>query len=438
MNRFSSLACVFILAFFFHSAWAQEGVQVFEQGLEAAKKKNYPEAVKFFLQAQRLGYQSPTVDYNLGVAYYKLGKFNDAKVAFLPLLKDPEFEQLAAFNLGLVANKSGNETEAIRWFQRAYDNGQNKSITTLAAEALGRLGVRIEQESAGSTRDPWNGFASLAWVDDSNVTLANDDLTGVSSESDTALDFLGAANYWIRGDRDDGLQLTLSALFQNYTSLSQYNFSQVLAGFSRYGSIDHWRLRFTGSWSESYFDAMRFQRVLTAEARGHYPLSAQRQLRLRYRMSRIQSTDGQYNYLEGWRHQFRIGTHLNSEGRRYTSYYQLEINDRKGIDNVNGFTSYSPTRHTLRVRSKIPVTKKWDAALDVRYRFSLYEDDHNIFTDVTKIRQDNRYRLGATLSHEFAKQWEFELDYTYTKNNSNINAYSYTRSLVSAGVNWYF
>jgi tetratricopeptide (TPR) repeat protein len=429
--------------FFSAGSWAQTANDDFQQGMDAAAAGKYDQAVTYFLRAKKAGSKRPALDYNLGVAYFKLGKYEPAREAFLRLTGEPGFEQLAYYNLGLTANKAEDEKAAVAWFQRAYAGGNDANIRTLSAQALQRLGAK-PRKTAASSKQPWSGFVATLLGHDSNVTLVNDDLTAPPRESDNTFEVLAAADRWLQGGPKDGLQLSLSADAQMYAKNSQYDFSLLHAGVLRYGRLQGWQTDFGMSWDEIYFDGRKYQRVINAEAQGRYPLSkgkqtGDKQLRLRYRLSRIQATDGLYDYLDGWRQQWRAGVWARDGERRYKVYYQLEVNDRDDFTNVaGGFTSFSPTRHTLLMAASMPVAPRWSAGADVRYRYSVYNDANDLTGGVQKTRADNQYRLGTQLTYALAKNWEFEAGYGYTNNDSNIAGYTYRRSLVTAGVNWFF
>jgi hypothetical protein len=414
----------------------------FQQGMEAAAAGHYEQALRHFLRARQGGATRPALDYNLGVTYFKLGRYEQARKAFMRLADAPGFEQLAYFNLGLVANQAKDERAAVAWFQRAYAAGSDKNIKALSRQALRRLAAE-PRKTLAETR-PWTGFVSTLLSHDSNVTLVNDDLTGATSESDNAFEVLAAAEHWLHGGYRDGLQLSFSADAQMYAQNGQYDFSLVHAGAWRFGQLGPWQTRFGLSWDEIYFDGRKYQRLFNADVRGRYPLAAATQLRVRYRLSSIRATNKQYDYLDGWRQQLRAGLWLRRGERRYKAYYQLEVNNRNDYtDSANNFTSYSPTRHSLQLTATLPLAAAWSARLDARIRYSVYSDANDLVGGASKVREDMQYRLGGYVTYIFARDWELEAGYSYTDNNSNIDQslaqnYSYRRSLLTAGVNWFF
>ena len=416
-------------------AIAGEADERYSRGVKAAAAGDYKNALSHFLQAQELGLDKPVLDYNLGVAYYRLGRYSEARKVFTRLLKEPKFTSIAYFNLGLIANKSGDERSATDWFLRAYQNSENKKLKALAAKALKRLGVDVKKSTVTKK---WSGFAAASVGHDSNVKLANEDLVGVFGESDSNLEIMGVGNYWLRGGREDGVRLSFSGDVQKYQTLSSYDFSQFQLGLSRFGKLAGWNMRFTGSWNESYLGGNNYQRIFGGEARGRYGLGGGKYLRLRYRLNYITATDTLYEALDGWRHQLRAGMQVRQGSHRFRGYYQLDLNDRKDRLTGTNFTSYSPTRNALRAIAYLRLSTRWKARLDARYRYSAYNDPNLVAGVETVTRVDKQIRLGARLGYGFAKYWEVEGQYTYYDNSSNIDVNSYKRTVASLGINRFF
>ena len=427
---------------FTQTVFAQTATDYFQQGIKASESGDHQTALKQFKKAKQAGLESVALQYNLAVSYYRLRRYEEARQLFTGLTDTPKFEQIAYFNLGLIANKQKDERAAIRWFKRAYRSSDNGKVRKLAAVALTRLGVSKSKMKRPPRR--WTGLVSSSVARDSNVTLANEDLVGVTSKSDTVVDFLAFADRWLRGGRNDGLRMGLSLYQQRYQTLDQYNFSQYSVHLTRYGRLDNWRMRFGAHWDENHFDNSEYQRVVSADVRGSKALSKQNQLRLSYKLSRIQATDSVYEYLEGWRQRLRAGLQQRRESNKFRYYYQLEINNRSDRTTATRFTSYSPIRHVLRATGWWNFTDKWGLRLDGRFRYSQYNDAHILSGGESIRREDNQIRLSAKVSHKFSRDWEVNVQTIYTDNDSSIDqpspglSYSYTRTLLKAGVRWSF
>jgi len=430
--------CVILSLLMMANANAELEQDYFNAGVQASSKGDHSAALRHFKKAKQEGMDTVILKYNMAVSYYRLQEYENARRIFLDLTDVSAFEQRAYFNLGLIANKQRDESAAIRWFQRAYRNVGSKQIQALAKEALGRLGGsprKIRRFDSG-----WTGFISSSLVYDSNVTLVNNDLLGVTNQNDTAMDISASAGSWLKGNVNNGVRMVFGASLQKYGKLSQNDYSQLNARVVRYGLLGDWKMRIGGNWNEVYFSGSEYQRVISASVRSRRALSENNQLHLRYRLSRIQATDSAFDYLDGWRHQLRAGIQLRNGKDRVRYYYQLELNDRKDFvseDNsgaIISFVSYSQMRHTLRATGWWELNSNWQARLDARYRYGLYNDSNILNGGFIERRADSQIRLSAQIGRKFSRYWDVNGQYLYTNNDSNVDRRSYDRSVIKLEV----
>ncbi len=418
-------------------AHAGAGQDYFDTGVRASGKRDYSAALRHFKKAKQAGMDTAALKYNVAVSYYRLRQYENARRIFSELADVGSFEQLAYFNLGLIANKQKDEPAAVRWFQRAYRNVSSKKIQVLAEEALKRLG---NSPRRARRSDPdWTGFVSGSLSYDSNVTLVNSDLLGVTNENDTAMDVSASTARWLKGGINNGVRMSFGASLQKYSKLSQNDYSQLSARVMRYDRLGDWKMRIGGSWDEIYFNGSEYQRIVSADVRSRKVLSENNQLRLRYKLSRIQATDAVFDYLDGWRQQLRAGIQLRDGKDRVRYYYQLELNNRKDrMGTIDPFVSYSPTRHMLRATGWWGLGSSWYTRLDARYRYGRYNDPSILNGGAIERRTDSQIRLSARISHVFARRWTVDGQYIYTNNDSSVDRRGYDRSIVKAGVTWSF
>ncbi len=416
---------------------ADPAAEAFEAGLELAREGRYAQALVRFRQARAAGLDSPKLDYNLAVAHYRLGHYAQAGRLFRKLVDEASsLRQLAYYNLGLVANKRGDEAAAVAWFEKARALNDNLRVKYLAGRALQRL---RNTTGAAAPRRPWHGFASLGVMHDSNVTLANDTLTGITGVSDTAAEALLSTSLWLAGNRRHGLRVSLNGYMQKYRQQGSNDFSQLAASLGRYQSLGQWLGRVYLRWEESYFGGASYQRAFSLDGRLQRPLGKQRRLNLRYRLSRLRATSSRFDYLDGWRQQLRLGQRWGGAVSRFKLDYQLELNDRRDrIGSTGNFASFSPTRHALRARLERGLPARWRASLEGRYRYSRYRGQNDLADGSRRRRIDQQYRVSLGLQRRLGRHWEFEARYNYTRNDSAIETYQYRRALVSAGINGFF
>ncbi len=114
---------------------AADGTQAFEQAVKAFRAGDYPAALQLFLDARKAGLDTRGLHYNLGAAYYRLQRYPESEREFEGLASDPEWAALAHYNLGLIAQRTGRELQAIAYFERAHLTTTDPNLRTLAATA---------------------------------------------------------------------------------------------------------------------------------------------------------------------------------------------------------------------------------------------------------------------------------------------------------------
>ena len=115
----ATLGLVFCLFFGLAGpAWAGARADV-QKGLEAYEQQDYQTALDSFLKAQVDDPDNPAVLYNLGAAYYKLGRFKEAEQSFQQASEDEQLKAKSLYNLGNSSFKQGRLQEAINYYEGA-------------------------------------------------------------------------------------------------------------------------------------------------------------------------------------------------------------------------------------------------------------------------------------------------------------------------------
>ncbi|MEN8179883.1 MAG: outer membrane beta-barrel protein, partial [Pseudomonadota bacterium] len=139
------------------------------------------------------------------------------------------------------------------------------------------------------------------------------------------------------------------------------------------------------------------------------------------------------------RHQFDAELrHKITRQRHWRVTYQLELNEREDLATLTTFTSYSPTRHNLRLAGEIPLASEWTLGGDLRYRLSDYNED-NLYSDgSSERREDVQLQARLKLRYALSTNWEAQLEYSYTNNDSSIDGFDYDRNLYLLGISTLF
>ena len=121
---FCFVPCNTILA----SASLDEARKLFSDGQDQFRTKQFEAAFNSFRKIERLGYDAPVLQFNIGSAALKAGRLLEAREAFLKASVTTRFEALSYFNLGIIAVKRENRAEALTWFTRSYGARTNKNV----------------------------------------------------------------------------------------------------------------------------------------------------------------------------------------------------------------------------------------------------------------------------------------------------------------------
>ena len=402
----------------------------FEQARQAFKKGDFALAVQEFKKAQQAGMDNAALHYNLGVSYYRLGDYRKAEAAFLRTARFRRMAPVAYYNLGLVKLRQKQNEAAASWFQKTIDTTTDKKLRTLAERML----RNTQTKHAG-----WDGYIYAGIGYDDNVTLDNDTLTNVSTRADNFLELYGSVHRVLSGSRKQGLLLKANAYASYYYWLNNYNIMEMKGGLYKTLPLDAWSNE-TGVYATyTTLGGHRYLASANLSVTSKRRLSPAYRLRFRLRLHAIEAMQSRYDYLSGSRLDFRTeGRWYRNNGGSLRAYYQLDINNRNDYRAGTVFSSYSPTRHRLRLDYSFSPLSGWLVRAGGEYRLSRYNDANVDSSGRIIRREDNRKRALLELTHRLNRQADILLEYSYTDNNSTINRYSYRRNMWMGSLQYLF
>lgn len=420
---------VLLFAFPWHAARAQApAMQEFEQGFNASRAGNHTAALHAFLEARRAGMDTPALRYNLGVTYYRLGRYAEAEREFQALARDAAWAGLAHYNLALTAQRMGRTSQAVEHFERAYRAADEPKLRTLAATALERLGRVPEPPRTGA-------LISLAAGYDSNATLSPDaETVGLSDQHDLFLEALAAASHRLTGGAAGGSYVHGGLLLRKYVDLDRYDQAGFRAGLSYETVSGRWQNGVGAYVEQIYVEDERLQQAGILELRARRLLAGGAGLRARYQFAHI---DGgrDFGYLDGWQQRLGLETGFSLARSQLRLGYELELNDRSDFAQGAEFLSYSPTRHTFAATLAWPDVRGWRTEARAEYRLSRYKDPDRLDGGTRVVtREDDRLGVGLRAARAATSAWRPFLDYAYYRNESNVHTHDYNRHQVMLGV----
>lgn len=405
----------FVLLMISHTALADTAKQIFEKAQESFQRGQYQTALQGFVAAKKQGITGPAIEYNLGVTEYKLEHYTQAKLYFSKLTQSASMRPLAAYNLGLVEDKLGNKSLAIKWMKISYRESKDDKLQALASIALGKLGVVVNKPY----KSHLNGSLGLLYGNDSNVVDPTNKTANITDSFTTLY-----AGLYYRPFR--GLSTSGFFLNQDYQTANNYDYQYYDLRINQSLDFGDWNNQVGLISSNSVLGGTAYEDATGMELRGQLTVKSSNYLRLRLRFDQITAPTAR-QYLQGTQEKFRIEwVDKNNIGNRYI--YEFETNDRANSPS----SSYSPTRHTLRYARQYNLTSNWRLEGYVDYRDSQY-------TQVGTVqRQDQRMRFKIGVRRKFNKHIQAVLDYAYSNNQSNVASYSYSRNVARLGMKAYF
>lgn len=404
-----------ILAVLYTSeSYAASGDKEFEQGLKAFKKGDFNSALAAFRNAEQKGLRTSALDYNLGVVNYKLGKLDQAAEYFSRLTGDRKLAQLAHYNLGLIAERQDNKTAALENYRKSR-KGSDKDIMLLSEYRMSKL-------SGSGSVSSWYGLVSVAVGYDDNVNLISNN--SPTQTSDTYTEIFAYASYLV----NQQLSFVVTYDGVDYMDVDIADFSQLSGGTDYRLQLGGWQLIPGLRYARSTLNSNDYQNIIDLRFVAKKELSRDSKLTLRSRYSDIQSRNSLYDYLEGSRIQLRADYETKVDAVTWRMRYQLELNDRQNLSTAN----YSPTRNTFELRAKYRLNPQWRLDGSAEFRNSQYDAAAGI------TREDDRLRLRTAANYFLNRDWDIQLRYTFTDNESNLAGESYTRNELQSSINYSF
>ena len=391
------------------------GTVAFSDGVKAFKQKQYSDALIYFLEAEKITPEKNSLLYNLGVTYYKLKDFRKAELYFLRLTTSLKYKQLANYNLGRTNIQLHRKVRAVEYFRLAA-KGSRKKLVILANKQLKNMSAKKSRTRL------FSAAAQLSIGNDNNVFLSADDSPSQTSDSYTDI-----VSYLDLNFSKNGI-VSLSYNNQDYQTINSADYEQVGLSVSQQYQLANWWLTPKLAWNQTMLGGNDYLTVNELKFSAKKRLSKTSKMSMRYRYSDIESRQSRYNYLTGERHQFRIDYRKKQDIGRIRYRYILEVNDRQ--DTVSN--SYSPTRHTIRLRLKKKITNNLQFSSELGYRRSEYPSTANVK------RVDNRLRLRLGTNYRFSKDFRIKAQFIYSDNTSNVTAEEYLHQVYELGLSYYF
>lgn len=490
-----------LLSFFLFASVAvtKADENLLDKGIAEYKAENYEEALEIFLEAKKEGKDSSRVSYYLGLAYKQTGNLKEAVVnlrdaaSLTPPVNDAYAELIevlynmnelkeagewiakaekenvrpahVAYLKGLVLAKEGRTDEAIASFKKAKELdrslAQSADLQTAVLLAEGKkyseareslkavIAVDPSSDIASFAREydqavtramesykTWRLRAGIAYQYDDNVILkptniSADQVTGESDSSVVAafrVDYytpLKNGPWFFKGQ----YYLYSNTYFRTFTHDLFVQSVSLVPGRSLKNGAVTLPVYFDYLWlnERGFVSALAFKPTYTRVVKpGHICQITAGVLKrdfLQAPVNEDEDRDGNvYSLAAGYIHPFSGGRGVFNA--RYE--FSKDEADGRNWDNKGN-----------RINMGVLVPFKTGVKIDFSGEIFL-QDYENTHTVATKTRKDRTYYTAAMLIWELTKKINLNIQYSYTRGDSNIAAFDYERNVYTGGLEYNF
>lgn len=381
--------------------------------------------------------QAPRVIYNLGVIYYKLKKYTLSKKFFSKLLPVDSYHLLAKYNLGLVAFKSDDKEKAIFWFRNINAHSHGLQDSTPAAKKIKKLAkiqlqkllpeMSYSKTAEKNTNSLKSYFFTYYGYDDGVTGL---DPAGNNFNGDEFTKFYGLLTFKLNSVTE-GFETRVSYYLKDYGSLHDYDFSQTGIDLTKHFKQQQWRHYFRLGFASSTYGALDYQSASRLDMQSQFKQSSHK-YSVRYRYDDLISRDMTFDQYQGKRQRLAFIYNRTVSVHKLKLGLEFEENDRLNLSNSSGIFNYSPSRQKLQLAWMYRFKKNWESRLKYEYRDSHYD---NLNMTAGQIRDDTLETSRIRLRYRLEKAWWLVTDFSYLNNQSSMVEYSYSKNILSFGVN---
>ena len=404
--------------------------QSYQLGKTFFKEGNYSEALVIFESLFQQGANSNDFIFNLASTYYRTNNFDQARKHFTTLTQVNDIAATAYLNLGLIAVKLEQQQQATKLFNLAIQFDNKGNITPLAEKMLTRI--------ANDTKMPTPGI-SLFFInggfEDKIIAPENEETSKDSSNR-----FIDASLFISRnvlGNYIDALAINVNGFTTYNISNSDYNFSLLSTEIDKTFRQEDWNINIAFSPTYMHLGTQAFQSTFQLSAKSVLYFFDIQRASLRIQSAYVNGFGEDYSAYDGQQHQLRAQTTLYFGAIRWKSYYEYEFNNRENLRLSENYYDYSPYRNKIKSTFYYSFNQRFSTQLTLSYRASRYRNDHILNGEAIR-RNDDQYKAAFQMAIELIKDLEVSLEYDFTRNESSINTYQYTRNQYIAGITYQY
>ena len=385
------------------------------------------QAKKWIVEAENEGIRPAQTAFLKGLVLLKDGDAAGAITAFEDAKTlDKSMAQSADYQIGIAQLKSGKTKEAKRAFEEVALVDPNSTMADFANNYVNAISEREYQAR------PWKFSFGSSWQYDDNVLLQPNDTsvaTDISNKGDSRYVYTAQAEYDHRFSDFFGLKEQYFFYYGKQNDLGF--FDQLSNTFVIQPSLyfKNSLLTFPTGYGHTIIDKRSYlsQPFTSAVYNFMADTNNMGQAYVKYQNQNFMWAPTALD-------EDRDSNDVAAGFGWYRFYAENKgfINLRYALDNnwATG-TNWTYFGNKIGLTWLVPVVDRLNLTFSGDFNVQDYSKSHTIFH---VYRKDDITTASALLAYKFYKDSEIQLQYTYVKDKSNINIYSYDRNIYSAGV----
>lgn len=433
----------------------QSGRALLGLGITEYNRGRYEKALESLQAAEKLMPEDPLVHYYQGLAYHRLQSFEESRRRFSHAMTlSPDLAPSARYYSGVGYYRHGDLERARAEFEAVAQARPGTELARLAEEFL-KL-TREEKPVVEPKR--WDLAFSTSFEYDSNVVLLPGGTqppagaTGISQQQDYRTVLYGGGDYrfiqsetWVAG-ASYGVYQSFHHTLSNFDVQDHSPTAYIQRQFGQLRISAQYLFNYTEVGREPYLIAQTGQTFFTLAERGG---GAFTQLQLRYQNKDFQddrfpgnsARDGK-NWLVGLSQYLLFA---NNTGHARAGY--AFDTDRTGAGDpfVSGPFSNPPSDWAYkghRVFAGLGLPPVWALRTDVAfdYYWQLYDNPNSLSSASGDFyrRRDEILSVSASMSRSLTKSLSLAFQYSYIRDQSNVQAFDWNRSIYSISLTGQF
>ncbi|GJL77950.1 MAG: hypothetical protein NPINA01_09390 [Nitrospinaceae bacterium] len=439
----------FIFCLFWpYSGFSQETADGFlAQGVAFSKEGEHEKAIPSFKRALELDPTLEGVRLNLGIAYFKLQSFEEAAETFQQILErnpenssalvflglslqgqeqyeksipyfekagklDPDFHQLALFNIGKAHSQLGNFEQSAEHWNKAIKADPGSELAE-GAKALLKL------QADKKPQKPWHLSFGAGFEYDDNITVDEQDLTTNLDDFSYIFEFSGAYKFLKTP------KLELEAGYDFYQSLhddlAAFDIQSHIFSLSGSHELGKFNLGLFNFYNRTTLGEKDFLEILSASPSVGYAVSEKWYATLTYAYKDTHFFDSPLR--DAQNHGFSFGNFffiMDGKGIIQLSYrFENEITTGEEFDYLG---------HYVNSQVKLPLGKKTKIILGHKY---IFRDYKNVTVSIGEKRDDFRHTIEFGVAQTIYKNVFGKLDYQFIDSTSNLASSDYKENIAS-------